>query len=590
MGDAAVDAELQPELQCDLIMRGGITSGVVFPKAITALALRYRFVCIGGTSAGSIAAVMAAAAEYRRASGTTAAEKVSGFAVIDGMAEDLARSLKTLFQPSPQTRPLFVVAMAVIASGGKLAAFLTGALKAFSPAAAAAAIPGLALTVLALWSGDVSATLLGLLLLAALPTGAVAVCLWRAVTIVLPAQDFGICSGLSTAEDGPPAFTDWIANKLDVACGRNPAEVGYKPLTAGDLGSKDIKIASVTTDLSSGRPYQLPLGTKIFSFRKSEFERLFPHRIVHYLTETGGRHMAATGSTEPFKDASGNDDYYKLPDGDDFPVLLVARLSLSFPGLISAVPLYRFDNTVKDEKGRSTFVRCLFSDGGITSNFPIHFFDGLLPRRPTFGISLGSVDKRRFPAGTAIPIAERIFLPIGAQQGSATAAHAISGLANFASAVLDTARNWQDTLQSKLHGYRERIVEIRLDDDKEGGLNLDMDPGTVKDLAGFGGDAAQELLDRFIFDEHRWRRAVTALPALGVALQRFAEVWADPTYRQLFLAHPASNLSQKERQDLVKFADGIAAVGATVPAKGLPTVYVQRATLRVVASIDTDGP
>jgi predicted acylesterase/phospholipase RssA len=32
-----------------------------------------------------------------------------------------------------------------------------------------------------------------------------------------------------------------------------------------------------------------------------------------------------------------------------------------------------------------------FSDGGIASNFPIHFFDAWLPRRPTFGVNLVSL-------------------------------------------------------------------------------------------------------------------------------------------------------------------------------------------------------
>ena len=53
-------------LECDLIMKGGITSGVVYPKAIEAVAKTYRLKSIGGTSAGAIGAVMAAAAEYRR--------------------------------------------------------------------------------------------------------------------------------------------------------------------------------------------------------------------------------------------------------------------------------------------------------------------------------------------------------------------------------------------------------------------------------------------------------------------------------------------------------------------------------------------
>lgn len=599
MGDAAAESKLQPELECDLIMRGGITSGVVFPKAITRLARTYKFVSIGGTSAGSIAAVMAAAAEYRRATGTTAAEQDAGFAVIDGMADDLARNLKTLFQPSPQTRPLFDIAMRVIASGGSRSAFLAGALSAFRVPAAMAAAPGLLLLLWALYTANVWAFIVAVLVLLVGPAVAIAVCLWRAVTVVLPAHDFGICSGLRTDASAPLAFTDWIAKKLDEAAGLDPDSEGYRPLTAGDLRTAGgwapsgdgraarIKVASVTTDLASGRPYQLPIGTKIFSFRRSEFERLFPTRIIAYLTRKENELKNGTGGA--FRDAEGNSDYYRLPDGDDFPILLVARMSLSFPGLISAVPLYRIDYTVMNESGeRGVLVRCLFSDGGITSNFPIHFFDALLPRRPTFGISLGSIDKREFPTGTPIPPAARVFLPIRAGQGAASAAHAITGLMNFTGAILDTARNWQDTLQSRLHGYRERIVEIRLDDEAEGGLNLDMKPSTVNDLVGFGDDAADKLLRAFIFDEHRWRRAVTALPALGVALEQFARAWADPTYRDLLLKHPSRRLSSAQRDTLVAFADNVAAAAATIPAGGLPTAYVHRANLRVVASIDTD--
>src|SRR6266508_4493414 len=31
---------------------------------------------------------------------------------------------------------------------------------------------------------------------------------------------------------------------------------------------------------------------------------------------------------------------------------------------------------------------CWFSDGGITSNFPVHFFDAPIPRWPTFALDL----------------------------------------------------------------------------------------------------------------------------------------------------------------------------------------------------------
>ena len=76
-------------------------------------------------------------------------------------------------------------------------------------------------------------------------------------------------------------------------------------------------------------------------------------------------------------------------------------MSLSFPLLISAVPLHALDVTrrhtreamVAVEDGhlprhRLVAERCWFSDGGIASNFPVHFFDTPLPTRPTFAIDL----------------------------------------------------------------------------------------------------------------------------------------------------------------------------------------------------------
>ena len=43
----------QPTLACDVVMKGGITSGVVYPHALCELARTYRFVDVGGTSAGA---------------------------------------------------------------------------------------------------------------------------------------------------------------------------------------------------------------------------------------------------------------------------------------------------------------------------------------------------------------------------------------------------------------------------------------------------------------------------------------------------------------------------------------------------------
>ena len=59
----------KPEEVCDLVMKGGVSSGVVYPGAILALAKRYRFRNVGGTSAGAIAASVTAAAELGRREG-----------------------------------------------------------------------------------------------------------------------------------------------------------------------------------------------------------------------------------------------------------------------------------------------------------------------------------------------------------------------------------------------------------------------------------------------------------------------------------------------------------------------------------------
>ena len=52
---------------CDLVMKGGVTSGIVYPSLVLKLAEHYRFASIGGTSAGrDRGGALSAAAEYGR--------------------------------------------------------------------------------------------------------------------------------------------------------------------------------------------------------------------------------------------------------------------------------------------------------------------------------------------------------------------------------------------------------------------------------------------------------------------------------------------------------------------------------------------
>ena len=55
------DPFANPAKKCDIVMKGGITSGIVYPSAVCKLAEVYRFVNVGGTSAGAIGAAATAA-------------------------------------------------------------------------------------------------------------------------------------------------------------------------------------------------------------------------------------------------------------------------------------------------------------------------------------------------------------------------------------------------------------------------------------------------------------------------------------------------------------------------------------------------
>ena len=258
--------------ECDLIMKGGITSGVVYPFAIVELAKAYRLRSIGGASAGAIAAVMAAGAEYRRQSSPNK-DDMSGFVMIGDMAEELAADMQSLFQPAPKLAGLFGILMSAV-SGGSVIGAIVAAHRA--QAIAAAAVGG-ALAVAGLITGNIALVLLGLLVGALIAVLGIAWSLKRNVAEDLPAHDFGICPGATKPGAGTPALTEWIADRIDMAAGNLDADgAPGAPLTVGQLDAMGIEVASMTTDLSSQRPYQLPLRAKHHFFSRAEFAALFP--------------------------------------------------------------------------------------------------------------------------------------------------------------------------------------------------------------------------------------------------------------------------------------------------------------------------
>jgi hypothetical protein len=200
-----------------------------------------------------------------------------------------------------------------------------------------------------------------------------------------------------------------------------------------------------------------------------------------------------------------------LPAAKDLPVVVATRLSLSFPLLLSAIPLYAMDFGRMNPEDHPPD-KCWFSDGGICSNFPVHFFDSALPRWPTFAINL-----RPFHPDYTDPV----WMPdrnVGGitewwtrfDQGSGS-----QRLFGFAGAIINAMQNWMDNSQTHLPGYRDRVAHVSLDDTKEGGLNLNMPPDIIRALSERGSLAGQMLAERFTsppsqldlsWDNHRWVR------------------------------------------------------------------------------------
>ncbi len=489
--------ETAPVNACDIVMKGGITSGVVYPLALVELSTKFRFSNIGGTSAGAIAAAIAAAAEFGR--GTPNA----GFDRLRQVPNEIGPRLLSLFQPAPPLRPIFNIFLALLKAKGlarRAGAAIPAALCGYRRLAIAGAIPGLIIAVLGLLNSSAGFVLFGLTILV---LGIVAGVLWGLVHTVLselPKHDYGLCPGIRQAASDPEGFADWLADLIDQTAGVTG------PLTFGALanrtdGKPAINLEMVTTSLMERHPYTLPmLHERRFVFERAEWAKLFPARVLDYLVS----------NCDPFQPRTGESgDFYYFPPAEKLPLVVAARMSLSFPGLICAVPLWQRDFTL-EEAEKDKLRRCLFSDGGLSSNFPIHFFDKLLPNTPTFAISLDAFNDKSAKK-------DPVWLPESAGSGINLPIQPIDGIFEFVMRLIDSAKDWQDNLQSTLSGYRERIVHIVLKPN-EGGLNLAMDQETIKKLTDHGEAAGKKLCDDFDFDEHRWRRFLVSMARMEETL------------------------------------------------------------------------
>lgn len=487
---------------CDLVMKGGITSGILYPPAIARIAEKFYFVGIGGTSAGAIGSSLAAAAEYRRRRAGPGARPMAGFERLEQTPRDLAGPgrLPALFRPDRTTRKLFDFLMMGLT-------------------------PGKAPWYRRLrWKAGFLRRILS----------------HKKTLHPVIENGFGLCTGMGNGnregEEVPP-LTVWLADLLDEVAGR-PAD--GVPLTFGDLRSApqpqalrdtmtgiehSIDLRAVTTCLTFGRPYLLPFDdVGIFSFDETEWRQLFPKRVIDYLVETAkGIHPDV-----------GQDGKYPLPTGDKLPVIVATRMSLSFPVLFSLVPLWAVDYNAKpDAGGEHPLRKVWFSDGGITSNLPIHFFDSLYPRWPTLALNLQYTDKSDQPSRSVVD-QSLVYLIQRAGDGTRDLwqvfddhGSMVQQVVGFLGTIFRSAQVWHDHGYLRLPGYRDRVAEIWLRS-HEGGLNLAMQEQTIKDLIERGNVAGTRLRARFSeisaddelgWDKHRWTRFRSGMEGLVKSLR-----------------------------------------------------------------------
>jgi predicted acylesterase/phospholipase RssA len=593
-----------PTRECDLIMKGGVTSGLVYPQAVLELARNskdrpgYSFRSIGGASAGAVAAVLAAAAQYNRPAGFQNLEAVN--TELQSKAGEIS-FLQSLFQAKASMQPLLDIVLRLDDYGkvakdkglpsailvalrdsripGRRTAATIGALMGVIVAAVFAAPLALA----GYWGGFIAVGLVLAVLCALI--GGVAGWLYRSIatilrllTVELPQNYFGICSGMNEPPAETRAVTEWLHESTQKIAGETEV------LTFGQLKNRGVTLELMTTNVSENRPYAFPFEEP-FILCRADFAKLFPNAIVEAMTKAGKQRNASQfpGVTLP-------EDYFFLPKPDDLPIVVAARMSMSFPLFFSSIPLYALplaqrerlesDSTHAYAPAATDLIPHWFSDGGICSNFPIHFFDAWLPTRPTFGITLRYLPGFLRPTGLSSEeklAAQHYRNSVGAVDDSESSRPlgrrlnvmlqnrttprdeplvvlpkptdsvppewcyistprvnkpGLDSVPNFLWAVMSSMQNFRDDLQAALPSYRERVVQIRLNPD-EGGFNLDMEPQKIQKVVGKGRLAGEKLDMEFVDSHHRWVRLLVLTSELERIFRAIREKHTDEEFARL---------------------------------------------------------
>jgi hypothetical protein len=567
---------MKQRLDCDLVLEGAVSSAVVYLALVAGMSRRYRFRSLGGASSGAAVAAAAAVAEASRiASGKDDGFRgVFRFALWLGRRQSGRSHLLRMFQPAPALRLPFraLVGLFALASWShpwrarlaRLAGFVALVFafsvmlallgQFFAPVAEVSRA-----YLLAVFQIGLAVALLG------------ALALWRWLR-ALTDQHFGLCTGMpaGSADGGGGALTPVLHelfNRLLGRCARDRPVVFaelWRCDGSGPDAERAIDLQVVTTVLQQRRSLHLPGQPgddplRDYFYDPEEWRRLFPEPVMDWLR----RHARVTVPVEIVRRVGLRTEVRRLlalPEPQHLPVIVAVRLSVSFPGLLSAIPVYTLAQghglspNMADEPARFRPVRVYFTDGGMTSNLPIHFFDEALPRWPTFAVNLFQLDADR-PAN---PDDRTVFFEARRNQPE-TRPHELAarpggrpGIVAFLTELVITAKDWRDTTQRTLVGFRERVLHIGLPPGY-GSLNLGMSRRQVVGLVRQGARAARCVAADFSlpaapgqpsrWDEHRWLRLRAVLTAAQDWLRPLTEAIAahgirgELGYREL-LRHP----------------------------------------------------
>ncbi len=343
---------------------------------------------------------------------------------------------------------------------------------------------------------------------------------------------------------------------------RSSDDLAEWQLMSTDPDRRLVNLELMTTDLTRQRPFRFPLDATadddpeqlwvcVDHLRDGE-SQMFPEPILQALSETDHRDVQDRDGAKL--------RLHKLPQPWDLPVIFAVRISMSLPALFQAVQLYRIRKPmpIQDDFGRMiidhgeplTLLSPLdsaqplwFSDGGITSNFPVHFFDDALPRWPTVSLNLGLHPEDAPHQDIWLPQDwDDLTIPVKTLGGSGV---------GFGQAIFNTAMSWRDSLQSALPGYRNRIAQVRTSPG-EGGTNLFMPREIIASMALRGALAGARLRTRFVnegqWDRFRWLRLRTAmsdLEQLRDSTHARRGFYADALSGEAWLDHEEADFGEK---------------------------------------------